>query len=280
MATAAALIEVAKASRAVKRPDTELEEKPDESAEVDVEANADAAQAGDIEKPDPDAADDANSDDSESDDAEPVEEPEPEPDPDSALYRRGDNGPAVLALQEQLSSTGYWLGTPDGGYGHLTQQAVYALQKSHGLVRDGIAGPKVRAAAAKNYRPSPVGGGDLMEIHLQPQVILVVRNGSTKYVLNTSTASGERYEFQGNWYTARTRTGDYNVRYVDGAGWREGELGKMWRPQFYSGNYAIHGSEYIPPYPASHGCSRVSAAAMDMIWRESLMSMGSRVLVV
>ncbi len=56
-----------------------------------------------------------------------VTKPEPEVEPDSVLHRRGDNGPAVLELQEQLSSTGYWLGTPDGGFGHLTQQAVYAL---------------------------------------------------------------------------------------------------------------------------------------------------------
>ncbi len=147
-------------------------------------------------------------------------------------------------------------------------------------MRDGIAGPNVRAAAAKNYAPSPVGGGNLMEIHLKQQIILAARGGKTTFVLNTSTASGERYEFKGQWYTARTRTGDFNVRYVDGTSWRQGELGKMWRPQFYSGNYAIHGSGYIPPYPASHGCSRVSVAAMDMIWRDGLMSMGSRVLVV
>ncbi len=282
MATTAALIEVAKASQDVKKPEPEPEPKPEpekepEPTEVEVEAEKDSAEASETKNAE---TDDSDSDEPESAEPETKEEPEPEPDPDSALYRSGDNGPAVLALQKQLSSTGYWLGTPDGGYGHLTQQAVYALQKAHGLVRDGIAGPNVRAAAAKNFRPSAVGGGNLMEIHLQQQIILVVRGGSTKMVLNTSTASGERYEFQGQWYTARTRTGDFNVRYIDGTGWREGELGKMWRPQFYSGNYAIHGSPDIPPYPASHGCSRVSTAAMDMIWRDGLMSMGSRVLVV
>jgi lipoprotein-anchoring transpeptidase ErfK/SrfK len=49
---------------------------------------------------------------------------------------------------------------------------------------------------------------------------------------------------------------------------------------FYSGNYAIHGSRSVPPVPASHGCARVSVAAMDMIWANQVMSMGTRVLVV
>ncbi len=197
-----------------------------------------------------------------------------------ALYRRGDSGDAVLALQKQLSSTGYWCGTPDGGFGHLTEQAVFALQKAHGLDRDGVAGPQVRAAAAKNFLPNATAGGALVEVHLATQLLHVVRGGRTTMVLNTSTASGERYEFKGTVYSARTRPGDFAVRYIDGSGWRDGELGEMWRPMFYSGNYAIHGSKSIPPWPASHGCSRLSVAAMDMIWRDGLMSMGSRVLVV
>ncbi len=206
-------------------------------------------------------------------------EQESEPDPERELYRRGDSGDGVLALQQQLSSTGYWLGTPDGGFGHLTQQAVFALQKAHGLSRDGIAGPNVHAAAAKGYLPNAVASGDLIEVHLNTQLLHVVRRGKTTMVLNTSTASGEKYEFKGTEYTARTRTGDFRVGYVDGSGWRDGELGEMWRPMFYSGNYAIHGSKSIPPWPASHGCSRLSVSAMDMIWKQGLMSMGSRVLV-
>mgnify|MGYP002652321331 CR=1 FL=1 len=35
----------------------------------------------------------------------------------------------------------------------------------------------------------------------------------------------------------------------------------------------------IPAYPASHGCARVSNAAMDMIWDEDLMPVGSTVVV-
>lgn len=212
--------------------------------------------------------------------AEPPPEQEPEPEPEATTYRRGDNGPEVRALQAQLGAIGYWCGVPDGGFGQLTQQAVFACQKANDLVRDGIAGPKVKQALATGSRPAPATGGSHVEVHLGTQVILIVSNGATDMVLNTSTANGEEYEFEGNTYTARTPTGDFAVRYVDGTGWRDGELGEMWRPMFYDGNYAIHGSSSIPPWPASHGCARVSVAAMDMIWRDKVMSMGSRVLVV
>lgn len=210
----------------------------------------------------------------------PQPEPEPEPEPEPATYRRGDDGDGVLAVQQQLSAAGYWCGDPDGGYGHVTQQAVFACQKNNGLVRDGIAGPKVQQALATGSRPQPAAGGDHVEVHLGTQLILIVRGGATAMALNTSTANGEKYEFKDKTYTARTPTGDFAVGYVDGTGWRDGELGEMWRPMFYDGNYAIHGSDFIPPVPASHGCARVSVEAMDMIWRDDVMQLGSRVLVV
>lgn len=212
--------------------------------------------------------------------AEPEPEPQPEPEPAPAQLRRGDGGEAVLALQERLGAGGYWCGTPDGGFGHLTEQAVWAVQKAGGLVRDGIAGPATRGALDGGVLPRPVAGGDHLEVHLASQLLLVVRGGATAMVLNTSTGNGEPYTFQGNNFIAHTPTGDFAVWFTDGSGWRDGELGRLYRPMFYDGNYAIHGSDSIPPWPASHGCARVSTAAMDMIWAAGLLRMGGRVLVV
>lgn len=211
----------------------------------------------------------------------PAPEPQPEPEPEPPTqFSRGSTGEQVWALQERLNATGYWCGAPDGGFGHLTEQAVYAVQKVHGLTRDGIAGAATLAAVETGVRPAPVAGGDHVEVHLGRQLVLVVRGGGTQMVLNTSTGNGEPYEYEGRDYLARTPTGDFAVWYVDGSGWREGELGELYRPMFYDGNYAIHGSDSIPPWPASHGCARVSVAAMDMIWAQGLLGMGDRVLVV
>ncbi|WP_431473705.1 L,D-transpeptidase [Ornithinimicrobium sp. W1665] len=130
-----------------------------------------------------------------------------------------------------------------------------------------------------------MAGGDHVEVHLGPQLLLVVRGGATTMVFNTSTGNGEPYEFRGNEYTAQTPSGDFVVGFMDsvgtlGDGWREGELGELYRPMFYDGNYAVHGSGSIPPWPASHGCARISTAAMDMFWADGMLGMGGRVLVV
>ena len=42
---------------------------------------------------------------------------------------------------------------------------------------------------------------------------------------------------------------------------------------------AVHGYHSVPPYPASHGCVRVTEAAMDWIWANDVMPMGSTVWV-
>ncbi|WP_165368563.1 L,D-transpeptidase family protein [Serinicoccus sediminis] len=214
---------------------------------------------------------------------EPVEpEPEPEPvePPPPPVLERGSGGEAVWVLQEQLNDAGYWCGAPDGGFGHLTQQAVWALQKAHGLWRDGVVGPSTRAALATGYRPVPAHGGDHVEVHLASQLLLVVRGGATLMTLNTSTGNGEPYTFEDHEYDARTPTGDFQVWLTHSEGWQDGELGRMYRPMYYSGNYAVHGSMSIPPVPASHGCARISVDAMEMFWSQGLLALGHRVVVL
>jgi lipoprotein-anchoring transpeptidase ErfK/SrfK len=41
----------------------------------------------------------------------------------------------------------------------------------------------------------------------------------------------------------------------------------------------MHGSPSIPPHPASHGCARLSNAAIDFIWAANLMPIGTPVWV-
>ncbi len=193
--------------------------------------------------------------------------------------RMGDRGPKVLAVQQRLSALGYWLGEPDGHYGSLTRQAVWALQKSAGLSRDGNVGPATQKALANGVRPSTNLSGNGIDINLKRQILMIVRGGEVKYILNTSTGGGYEYETKkGNTATARTPKGTFKVWYtVDGSD--EGFLGTMWRPRYFHGGYAVHGSPSIPAYAASHGCARVSNSAMNMIWARDFMPKGSTVLV-
>ncbi len=212
-------------------------------------------------------------------------EPTPKPTPtvkptpkEGDTLHPGDTGAYVLAVQQRLSSLGYWLGTPDGTYGYLTSQAVMALQKSAGLGRDGVFGPATRRALDAGARPQSRIGGTGVEIDLQRQVLLVVRGGAVTTILNTSTGNGQPFESYGQQHVAVTPKGTYSVfRTVDGND--EGPLGDLWRPRYFNGGIAVHGAASVPAYPASHGCARVSNPAMDMIWARGLMPVGSRVVV-
>ena len=210
--------------------------------------------------------------------AKPSASPSPTAKPRTTL-RLGDRGPKVLATQQRLSELGYWLGTPDGHFGSLTQQAVYALQKAAGLSRDGSVGPKTAKALADGVRPRATLSGNGVEIVLDRQLLLVVRGGTVKTILNTSTGNRERYtSTSGNPAVAITPKGTFKVyRGVDGP--LTNSLGELWRPRFFHKGIAVHGSPNIPPWPASHGCARLSNAAINMIWDKNLMPIGSTVVV-
>ncbi|CAN7157424.1 L,D-transpeptidase family protein [Knoellia sp. LjRoot47] len=194
--------------------------------------------------------------------------------------RYGDSGPVVANLQHRLNALGYWCGTANGSYGHVTQQAVWAVQKAAGLKRDSVVGTATWNALRAGVRPRPkTTSGSAIEVNIGRQLLMVVSNGKLLYTLNTSTGSGERYYSGGSWKTARTPTGSYKIYYRWANGWQNGRLGNMWRPTYWKGDFAVHGSSSIPPYPASHGCCRVSTAAQDMMWAKGWVNMGRKVWV-
>lgn len=194
--------------------------------------------------------------------------------------RRGDSGPAVLALQERLDALGYWLGEPDGTFGSLTEQAVFALQGTAGLDRDGVLGAATEAALDAGTRPRPRSDrGTVTEIDRDAGVISFVRDGRVQLVLHTSTGTFEAYRYDGRRLLADTPAGRFAVTWsFDGL--RDGSLGELYRPRyFHPDGIAVHGYPRVPAHPASHGCARVTTAAMDMVWARDLMPRGSEVLV-
>ena len=61
---------------------------------------------------------------------------------------------------------------------------------------------------------------------------------------------------------AVTPLGSFAIqRKIDG--WRKSKLGLLWRPAYFTGGYALHGAYSVPPFPASHGCIRITITAMD-----------------
>jgi peptidoglycan hydrolase-like protein with peptidoglycan-binding domain len=201
----------------------------------------------------------------------------PDPAADGTL-RLEESGDAVRALQQRLVDLGYWMGEPDGTYGQLTRQAVMAFQKVEGLGRDGVAGPVTQERLAVAGRPTP-RGSDGLEIDLERQVLFVVQAGQVQWAINTSTGNGEAYtSSSGGEAVAATPPGQFRVqREIDGV--REAPLGTLYRPKYFNGGLAVHGSGSIPANPASHGCARVTNSAMDMLWSSGAASIGTSVWV-
>lgn len=193
------------------------------------------------------------------------------------ILRQGDRGWWVWNVQRRLRAANFWHNGNDGVYGFTTEQAVMALQKAHGLTRDGVVGPATWPAIYDPRTPRPRTTSD-WEIDKDRQLQIVARWGWAQWVFNTSTGSGERYYSGGRWHTATTPSGHFRFfRRVNGMDY--GPLGALWRPIYFNGGIAVHGYDSVPGYPASHGCCRVSDAAMNYIWWKGLAHHGRSVYV-
>lgn len=198
------------------------------------------------------------------------------------------DGEATKAIQERLLQLGFWNAGTDGEYGLTTSQAVMAFQKYIGLEATGKVDEST-AAFMTNVTERAHGTadtGDLVEVDKDRQLLFIVRDGMTIWTFNTSTATGQPYreedkntpgEFQEG--VSITPNGLWKVNRERPEGWWEGDLGQIYRPKYFRGGVAVHGSNSIPNYPASHGCVRVSVPAMDFIWDQDLMPMKSVVWV-
>jgi peptidoglycan hydrolase-like protein with peptidoglycan-binding domain len=193
--------------------------------------------------------------------------------------RSGSSGPAVLRLQQRLTALGYWLGTPDGDFGTKTQQAVFALQKAAGLSPSGTITTATQKALDNGVRPTAKSSsGHVIEVNLARNLLLFVTGGHVTYTLNTSTGGGYVYYDQGQREVATTPKGHFTTyRVIDGP--HRSSLGLLIRPRYFTAGYAIHGDSSVPARPVSHGCVRVTDAAIDWIWAANLDPIGTPVWI-
>jgi N-acetylmuramoyl-L-alanine amidase len=192
----------------------------------------------------------------------------------------GSSGATVVGLQQRLLSLGYWLPGVTGSYDSLTEQAVFAFQKYERLPRTGSVDLLTRFRLRDANRPVPRStGGYVTEIDKTRQVLIVASGGRAAWVFNGSSGSDIPYTSEGVRYTAHTPEGNFNfIRQVDG--YDRSPLGQLYRPKYFTNTgIAVHGYTDVPSYPASHGCIRVSNAAMDYIWNNGVMPIGSAVWV-
>ena len=186
------------------------------------------------------------------------------PKPKPAALRSGSEGPQVKALQQRLHELGYQVQSADGQFGPETHHSVVAFQKVNRLGRDGVVGPITRKALAdpRTPRPRSTKAGFHVEADLTLQVVYMVRDGKIVEILDASSASGQTSTVEGYLLRDVTPLGSFAIqRKIDA--WRKSKLGLLWRPAYFVGGYALHGAYSVPPFPASHGCIRITITAMD-----------------
>jgi peptidoglycan hydrolase-like protein with peptidoglycan-binding domain len=203
--------------------------------------------------------------------------------PEYPFVSVGSSGGGETArIQQRLLDLGFWNTGADGEYGLTTSQAVMAFQKHLGLEASGYVDQATAdALTAARFRAHGLAdAGTLVEIDKDKQLLFVVHDGRTVWIYNTSTGDGQPYEevdqntpgeVQAG--VSVTRNGLHEVYRERPVGWWEGDLGRIYRPKYFSGGQAVHGSNNVPNYPASHGCVRVSIPAMDYIWESNIMPM-------
>jgi hypothetical protein len=177
--------------------------------------------------------------------------------PDLSL---GARGPSVLVLEQRLRELHYAVQV-DGVFGEDDVEAVYAFQKVLGLARTGQVDGSLWNRLATARVPAARYGGDHVEIDKTRQVLFVVRNGKVVLVVATSTGA-----------TGNTPLGVWHVyRKVTGFDW------VLYYPSYFLRGFAIHGYPDVPPYPASHGCSRIPMWVAQTVYAD--IAYGSTVYV-
>lgn len=182
--------------------------------------------------------------------------------------RQGARGAAVTNLQRRLTALHYDVGGVDGVFGYSTFHAVVAFQKVNNLSRDGIVGPKTWAALdhPATLKPRYNHSGYSVEAILSKQVLILAKQGQVVRIVDASSGKASTPTVLGN-YSVKRRV----------EGWDPGPLGNLYRPNYFTGGYAVHGATSVPNYPASHGCVRVTVPAMNRLW--SILRIGTPVHV-
>ena len=198
------------------------------------------------------------------------------------------SGDETARIQSRLLELGFWLQATDGDYGLTTTQAVMAFQKYHGIPATAPVDEQTAAmmSAAGERANGLANAGTLVEIDKSRQLLFLVADGATTWTFNTSTGTEIPYETTNKQDPTKIERGDsvtpvglYHTERERPEGWWAGDLGEIYRPKYFVGGIAVHGSNSIPNYPASHGCVRVSVPAMDFIWESDLIPLSTNVWV-
>lgn len=187
----------------------------------------------------------------------------------------------IRIAEKRLAELGYWAGPADGVWDAASRHALIAFQKVDGARGTGVLTRAEFNALTNTLKGVPVPrlrDAAHIEIDLSRQILFLVdADGKVANILPVSSGSGKRFHENGYPETlAVTPCGRLEV-YSKMSGWKTSPLGQMHNPMYIVGGIAIHGSEDVPPYPASHGCIRIPMFASSRL--PGMIPVGTPVLV-
>lgn len=131
--------------------------------------------------------------------------------------RKGSKGDEVEVLQHLLNTEGIKV-TIDGDFGQKTHDALVAWQKAHGLVADGIVGPKTWAAlGVKDTTASNSKCVDPSVIYAPLQSCITrtpnrtIKYLAIHYTAGASSAPGRAKNMKISWEKTRRASADFGV---------------------------------------------------------------------
>lgn len=202
--------------------------------------------------------------------AQPSPSPSPSAAPDNGLLKVGSKGAEVNALEQRLSDLKYLVGKVDGNFDANTRHGLIAFQKVEGLGRTGVGDAPTMARLATASTPAPryASPANHIEVDIPQQTVYVVRGGAVSAILPTSTGTNKNFTADGWTRRAITPNGRFTVtRKINGM--RISPLGELYKPSYFNGGIAFHGSGSIPTSPASHGCVRLPMGFADWFFNEA-----------
>jgi len=183
-----------------------------------------------------------------------IQKPAPKAAASSAVLIKSD----VRQAEQWLADLGYWTGPIDGVWDDVSRHALVAFQKVQHAKATGRLTRAEYNALSVAAPPRPRELGQHVEVDLARQVLFLVdADGKVGNILPISSGSGKTFHENGYPEThAVTPCGHLEV-YAKASGWKTSPLGEMHNPMYIVGGIAIHGSQDVPAYPASHGCIRI-----------------------
>ncbi len=168
----------------------------------------------------------------------------------------------VREAQRLLADLGYPVGPVDGIDGAQTRRGLCAWRRleGHEVNRSALRSGELEAIRATSGLPAaPAGRG--VTVDRTCQVLSHRQDGQWQHVHEASTGA-DGLPREGSYTIGRTRGGWHTSTLYPAA------APNMYNTLYFHGAIAIHGSNHVPPHPASAGCVRVTPHVADQLFAD------------